>query len=509
MAPVDGAHGLLVVGGALCTPACECLGDTWQLVVPPVAVLHFDDGNEHADADADGGGGGGQAAGSGHALHRRHHYHGAATDFHWSPLVLPKAGGDVAATHDAQWRAVLLQQQLLTAASVARGGSVAGAGRALLEAEGADAAEEAVIVEEEESEAEEEAGPASPGAGATRQEGGWVNQHEEAEVRARARAKQAARPPLRPAVADWLAAALMQTQAAAVNAGEKAAAVQGQVGRSMRGGGAGGGGNPAAASLGAVDSSLSPAARYRHSLVAEYRRGFLATLVRAARLLQRLRFVSFSHGLQRGLEEQLVAEVAEVVEGEEEGAGGFGDRQHEATRAGGPSATRSSVAVLFGGESYGPSTYYDDAWVWAEVEDAAGAASGGVIGAAAVAAAAEGSGRRLRQHLWGPPEDPAAEEAEAASEAARSRSLSRVLLLLAGLWAGALPGLVCAYCVLVRAARRVAARDAAAAGAGDGGGAASSRTLVWARALVGSCVHISCRLCIAGCRCFSGSRGRT
>jgi len=189
----------------------------------------------------------------------------------------------------------------------------------------------------------------------------------------------------------------------------------------------------------------SPPSRYRHSLVSEYRRHFLASLVRGATLLERLRFLSFSHGMSEALEGALLRQVMEVVEAEEEHHGrGDGSRPgaaaglHSREAVSGGADSLSSAAVLFGGETYQPeSQYFDDTWLWLQQEEE-GAISQAI--ADQERAAQERSARiSFQRHT-----------------ADRQVAMARWLILLGGGWLAVLA--LCAVNTNVKAAARAACR---------------------------------------------------
>ena len=204
-----------------------------------------------------------------------------------------------------------------------------------------------------------------------------------------------------------------------------------------------------------------PPARYRPTLSADYRRSYLAALVRGASLLQRLAFLSFSHGLTEAVEAELLRQVIEVVEAEEE----HGSPTSGAAAGAPPRETEhdilSSAAVLFGGESYHPQgTYFADAWLWLQVESEA-----------STAAAVDAQEREALDHR--------ARILYARQRDQRQLSLARGLIFIAALWLVALAAFACRMRMLAgllllfsRAARRLccccsgsrAARPAAGAG---------------------------------------------
>jgi hypothetical protein len=114
----------------------------------------------------------------------------------------------------------------------------------------------------------------------------------------------------------------------------------------------------------------APPARYRHSLAAEYRPSAAAVRrvgASAVAMVQRRR-----------------AAAGDGTRQADNGAGNANKHLrpvpqpplhvavwHHAVRALAQEQRVPAFAVLFGGESYGPSTYYDDAWVFFDAADAA------------------------------------------------------------------------------------------------------------------------------------------
>jgi hypothetical protein len=179
--------------------------------------------------------------------------------------------------------------------------------------------------------------------------------------------------------------------------------------------------------------------------VSEYRRHFLASLVRGATLLERLRFLSFSHGMSEALEGALLRQVMEIVEAEEEhhgqgdsGRPGAAAGLHSAVSASAGADSLSSAAVLFGGETYQPeSQYFDDTWLWLQQEEE-GALSQAI--ADQERTAQERSARIAFQR----------------HSADRQVAMARWLILLGGGWLAVLA--LCAVNANVKAAARAACR---------------------------------------------------